>query len=66
MYVASFSFKFSGPMFISLKVTSVLQKKRNRRDEKKVNKKKNNAMPQLLKACVSLPMSSASLVPFFI
>ena len=62
----SFLSKFYGHMFISLKVISVLQKKRNRRDEKEVNKKKNKVMTQLLEACVSLPISSASLVPFFI
>ena len=53
-------------MFISLKVISVLQIKRNRRDEKEVNKKKNKVITQLLEACVSLPINSASLVPFFI
>ena len=68
MYVTSFSSKFYGNMFISLKVNSVIQKKRNRRDEKEVNKKKNKVMTQLLEACVSLPISStsASFVPFFI
>ena len=35
---------FYGHMFISLKVISVLQKKRNRRDEKEVDKKKNKVM----------------------
>ena len=34
----SFSSKFYGHVFISLKVISVLQKKRNKRDEKEVNK----------------------------
>ena len=38
MYLTSFSSKFYGRMFIFLKVISVLQKKRNRRDEKEVNK----------------------------
>ena len=52
-------------MFISLKVISILQKKRNRRDEKEVNKKRNKDMTQLLEACVSLHIN-ASLVPFFI
>ena len=65
MYVISISSKFYGHMFISLKVISVQQKKRNRRDEKEVNKKKIKVMTQLWKACVSLPIS-ASLVPFFI
>ena len=44
MYVMSFSSKFYGHMFISLKVFSALQKKRNRRNEKEVNKKKNKVM----------------------
>ena len=44
MYVTSFSFKFNDHMFVSLKVISILQKKRNRRDEKEVNKKKNKIM----------------------
>ena len=44
-------------MFISLKVISVLQKKRKRKDEKEVNKKKNKVRTQLLEACVSLPIS---------
>ena len=43
-----------------------LIKKRTRRDEKEVNKKKNKVMTQLLESCVSLPISSAYLVPFFI
>ena len=51
----SFSSKFYGHMFISLKLISVLQKKRNRRHEKEVNK--NKVMTQLLEACVSLPIS---------
>ena len=34
-------------MFISLKVISVLLKKRNRRDEKEGNKKKNKVMTLL-------------------
>ena len=42
----------------------VLQNKRIRRDEKKVNKKKNKVMIQLLEACVSLFISNASLVLF--
>ena len=62
----SFSSKFYGHVFISLKVISVLQEKRNRKDEKEVSKKKNKVTAQLLEACVSLPISSASLVPFFI
>ena len=66
MYVTSFSSKFYGQMFISLKVISIIQKKRSRRDEKEVNKKKNEVMTQVLEACVSLPISSASLVSFFI
>ena len=66
MYVTSFLSKFHGHMFISLKVISALQKKRKRRDEKKVNKKINKVMIQLLKSCVSLSISSASLVPFCI
>ena len=53
-------------MFISLKVIIVVQRKRNKRDEKNVNKKENKFMTQLLKTCVSLPISIASLVPFFI
>ena len=48
----SFSFKFYGHMFISLKVISVLQKKRNIRDAKEVNKKKNKVMTQLLEASI--------------
>ena len=66
MYVTSISSKFYVQVFISLKIISVLQKKRNRRDEKEVNKKKNKAMTQLLEACVPLPITSTSLVPFFI
>ena len=66
MYVTSFSSKFHGHMFISLKVISALQKKRKRRDEKKVNKKKNKVMIHLLEACVPLFISNASLVPFLI
>ena len=67
MHVTRFSSKFHGHMFISLKVICVLQKKkRNTRDEKEVNKKKNKVMTQLLEACVSLPISCASLVLFFI
>ena len=66
MCIMSFSFKFYRHMFISLKVISVLQKKRDRSDKKEVNKKKNKVMTQLLEACVSLPISSTSLVPFFI
>ena len=66
MYTMSFSSKFYGHMITSLKVISVLQKKRKRRDEKEVNKKKNKVMTQLLKACVYLPINRASLVPFFI
>ena len=66
MYVTNFSSEFYGHMFISLKVISLLQKKRNRRDEKEVNKKKNKVMTQLLEACISLPISSVSLVSFFI
>ena len=62
----SFSSKFYGHVFISFKVISILEKKRYRRDEKEVIKKKNKVMTQLLEACVSLPISSASLVPFFI
>ena len=58
--------QFFGHMFISLKVISVIQKKRNRRDEIEVNKKKNKVMTQLMEACVFLPISSASLIPFFI
>ena len=53
-------------MFISLKVISVLQKKRNKRDEKEVNKKENKVMTQLLEACVSLFISNVSLVSLFI
>ena len=60
-------------MLTFLKVISVLKKKRNKRwkrwverDEKEVNKKKNKVMTQLLEACVSLPISSASLVPICI
>ena len=66
MYVTSILSKFYGHMFISLKVISVLQKKRNRRGEKEINKKKNKVMTHLLEACISLPISSASLVSFFI
>ena len=68
MYVTSFSSKFYDHMFIFFfKVISVLRKKkRNRRDEKEVNKKKNKAMTQLLEACESLPINSAFLLPFFI
>ena len=66
MYVRSFSSEFYGHMFMFLKVISVLQKKRNRRDKKELNKKKNKVLTQLLEACVFLPISSASLVPFFI
>ena len=66
MHKTFFSSKFHDHMFISLKVISALKKKRNRRNEKKVNKKQNKVMPQLLEACVSLPVSSASLVPFLI
>ena len=58
MYLTSFSFKSHGHMFISLKVISVLQKKRNRRHEKEEKKKK--VITQLLEACVSLTISSAS------
>ena len=66
MYVTSFSSKFYGHKIISLKVISVLQKKRNRKDVKEVNKKKKKVMTQLFEACVSLSISKASLVPFFI
>ena len=55
MYAMSFSSEFYDHIFISLKVISVLQKKRNRRDEKEINKKKNKIMTQLLEACISLP-----------
>ena len=44
----------------------VLQNKRKRKDEKKINKKKNKVMTQLLEAYVSLPINSASLVLYFI
>ena len=60
MYVTSFSCKFYGHTFISFMVISVRQKK-----ETEVNKKKNKVMTQLLEACVSLPISSASLVTIF-
>ena len=66
MYAMNFLLEFYCYVFITLKVINALQKKRSRRDEKKVNLKKNKVMTQLLKACVSLPISSASLVPFFI
>ena len=51
MYVPSSSSKFHDYMFISLKVNSVLQEKRKRRIEKKVNNNnsnKNIVMTQLL------------------
>ena len=44
----------------------VLQNKRERRDEEKVNKKKNMVMTQLLEASISLSISNVSLVSFFI
>ena len=44
MYVASFLFKFYSHMFISLKVISEVQKKRNRIDEEEVNKKKSKVV----------------------
>ena len=65
MYVTSFSSVLWSYAYF-FKVISVLQKKRNRRNKKEVNKTKNKVMTQLLEACVSLPVSSASLVPFFI
>ena len=64
MYVTGFSSKFHGYMFISLKIISLLQKKR--RDEKKVSKMKHKVMTQILEACISLSIGSASLVPYFI
>ena len=56
---------FYGQMFIFLSYY-VLQKKRSTKDDKEVKKKKNIVMTQLLEACASLPISNASLVPFFI
>ena len=49
MFVTSFSTKFRGNMFISLKVISVVEKKRKTRDEKTLNKKKNKIITQLLR-----------------
>ena len=44
MFATRFSFKFYGHIIITLKVINVLQKKRNGRDEKEVNKKKNKVI----------------------
>ena len=49
MFVTSFSTKFRGNMFISLKVISVVEKKRKTRDEKTLNKKKSKVMTQFLR-----------------
>ena len=62
MNETTLSSKFYNLMFFfSLKVISVLQKKKRRKDKKKVNKKKNKFMTQLFEACVSLPISNAPL-----
>ena len=57
----SFLSKFYSHIFIPLKVISVLQKKRNRRNAKEVNKKKSKVMTQFLEAYVSLPVSSKNI-----
>ena len=44
----------------------VYYRKKEIRGEKEANKKKNKVMIQLLEACVFLPVSSASLVLFFL
>ena len=65
MHVTSFLSKFHGHMFISLKVISALQKKEKEGTRKKVNKKKNKVITQLLEACISLSISNVALVSYF-
>ena len=63
MHVTSFSSKFHGHMFISLKVIRALQKHEKEGTKKKVNEKKNKVMIHLLEACVFLFVSNASYNP---
>ena len=65
MHETIFSSKFHGHMFTFLSYF-VLKNKRKRKDKKKVNKKKNKVITQLLEACVSLSISNASILSFFI
>ena len=65
MHETIFSSKFHGYMFIFFKSYLVLQKNKKWRDEKKMNKKKNKVVTQLLEAWVSLSISNESLVSFF-